>query len=120
MRVGGSAGKGGPRDDGVIGLEPVPRNMAPTKSRSAATVHLGDRAAVPQNGAGSTGSRKRPKEHRMTAMEYFAGLDVAVKTTAVCVVDSTGSVVLETTVATEPEAIGCALEGYADRLRRVG
>src|ERR1700730_4080617 len=72
MRVGGSAGKGGPRDDGVIGLEPVPRNMAPTKSRSAATVHLGDRAAVPQNGAGSTGSRKRPKENRMTAMEYFA------------------------------------------------
>ena len=39
---------------------------------------------------------------------------------SICVVDSTGSVVLETTVATEPEAIGCALEGYADRLRRVG
>jgi transposase len=53
-------------------------------------------------------------------MEYFAGFDVGVKTTAICVVDATGSVVLETTVATEPEAIRCALEGYADRLRRVG
>ena len=53
-------------------------------------------------------------------MEYFAGLDVGVKTTAICAVDSTGSAVLETSVATEPEAIRCALEGYADRLRRVG
>jgi len=38
-------------------------------------------------------------------MAYFAGLDVGVKTTAICVVDATGSAVLETTVATEPEAI---------------
>jgi transposase len=53
-------------------------------------------------------------------MEYFAGLDVGVKATAICVVDATGSVVLETSVATEPDAIRCALEGYADSLRRVG
>ena len=53
-------------------------------------------------------------------MQYFAGLDVGVKTRSICVVDSIGSSVLETTVATEPEAICCALEGYADRLRRVG
>jgi transposase len=90
------------------------------KLRSRAAVQLGKRAAVPQNGAGSTGSRKRPKQHRRTAMEYFAGLDVGVKTTAICVVDATRSVVLETSVATEPQAIRCAVEGYTDRLRRVG
>jgi transposase len=44
-------------------------------------------------------------------MEYFAGLDVGVKTTAICVVDATGSVVLETSVATEPQAIRYAVEG---------
>jgi hypothetical protein len=49
-----------------------------------------------------------------------AGLDAGVKATSICGVDSTGSAVLETSVATEPEAIRCALEGYADRLRRVG
>ena len=53
-------------------------------------------------------------------MEYFAGLDVGVKTTAICIVDATGSVMLETVVATEPEAIRCALAGYADRLLRIG
>ncbi|HLN26087.1 MAG TPA: IS110 family transposase, partial [Patescibacteria group bacterium] len=53
-------------------------------------------------------------------MEYFAGLDLGVKSTAICVVDGSGTVVFETSVATEPEAIRSALEGYADRLRRVG
>jgi transposase len=47
-------------------------------------------------------------------------LDVGDKTTAICLVEATGSVVLETGVATEPEANRCALEGYADCRRRVG
>jgi transposase len=53
-------------------------------------------------------------------MEYFAGLDVSMKETSICVVDGAGSIVAETAVATEPEAIRCALAGYADRLARVG
>ncbi len=37
-----------------------------------------------------------------------------------CVVDGEGQTVREQKVCTEPEAIRCALEGFADRLDRVG
>ena len=53
-------------------------------------------------------------------MEYFAGLDVGVKETAICVVNSAGAVVLEASAETTADAIYQALEGYARRLRRVG
>ena len=53
-------------------------------------------------------------------MEYFAGLDVGVKETAICVVNSAGAVVLEASAETAADAIHQALEGYAGRLRRVG
>ena len=53
-------------------------------------------------------------------MEYFAGLDVGVKETAICVVNSAGAVVLEASAETTADAIHQALEGYAGRLRRVG
>jgi len=53
-------------------------------------------------------------------MEYFAGLDVGVKETAICVVNSAGAVVLEASAETTADAIHQALEGYARRLRRVG
>ena len=108
------------KSDGVIGLELSSEIPLPSKRRAPAPMAVSRRAAVPQDGAGSAGSRKRPKQHRRTAMEYFAGLDVGVKTTAICVVEATGSVVLEKSVATEPEAIRSALQGYADRLVRVG
>jgi transposase len=42
-------------------------------------------------------------------MEYFAGLDVSMKETHVCVVDREGDVVLETMATTLPEAIAAAL-----------
>jgi transposase len=43
----------------------------------------------------------------------YAGLDISVKTTAVCVVDGSGQVLLETVVESSPDAI-------ADRLRELG
>jgi transposase len=42
-------------------------------------------------------------------MEYFAGLDVSMKETHVCVVDGEGEVVLETMATTLPDAIAEAL-----------
>ena len=53
-------------------------------------------------------------------MEYFAGLDVAMEDTSICVVDQEGRVVLETSVATDPEAIFAALKTYVPSLRCVG
>jgi len=37
-------------------------------------------------------------------MKHFAGLDVAMEETAVCVVDLAGRIVHESTVATDPSA----------------
>jgi len=53
-------------------------------------------------------------------MEYFAGLDVSIDETAICVVGDDGKVVLETEVPTDPELIAKALKRFAGLLRRVG
>jgi len=45
---------------------------------------------------------KHQKEKR--GMDYFAGLDVSVKDTSVCIVDGTGKIVREVKVASEPQA----------------
>ena len=46
-------------------------------------------------------------------MDYFAGLDVSVKETSVCIVDEVGKIVREVKVASEPEALLAVLtESY--------
>ncbi|MDE2464242.1 MAG: transposase [Alphaproteobacteria bacterium] len=54
------------------------------------------------------------------AMNLYVGLDVGLNETSVCVIEQDGQSVRETKVATEPEAIPCTIEGFADRLWRVG
>src|SRR4051794_40015610 len=55
---------------------------------------------------GLTGSeRVGPKHHRGTAMEHYAGIDVSLERSSVCVVDAAGRIVRETKVASEPEAL---------------
>ena len=46
---------------------------------------------------------KHQKEKR--SMDHFAGLDVSVKETSVCIVDGTGKIVREVKVASEPDAL---------------
>jgi transposase len=53
-------------------------------------------------------------------MEYFAGLDVAMEETAICVIDREGQVFLETKVTTDPDALFGALKPYVSKLRRLG
>jgi len=53
-------------------------------------------------------------------MEHFAGLDVSVKETSVCVVDDTGRIVRELKVASEPEALLAVLANPIYRFRRIG
>ena len=43
-------------------------------------------------------------------MDHFAGLDVSVKETSVCVVDDAGKIVREVKVASEPEALLAVLK----------
>jgi len=53
-------------------------------------------------------------------MDYFAGLDVSVKETSVCIVDDTGRIVQEARVASEPEALLQVLTNTIYRFKRVG
>src|SRR5438445_7713014 len=53
-------------------------------------------------------------------MAYFAGLDVSVKETSVCIVDDAGKIVGEVRVASEPEALLPVLTNTLYRLKRVG
>jgi transposase len=53
-------------------------------------------------------------------MEHFAGLDVSVNETSVCIVDDTGKIVREVKVASEPEALLAALKNNAYHFRRIG
>ena len=46
-------------------------------------------------------------------MDHFAGLDVSVKETSVCIVDDTGKIVREVKVASEPEALLAVLKNPA-------
>ena len=53
-------------------------------------------------------------------MEHFAGLDVSVKETSVCIVDDTGRIVREVKVASEPEALLAVLKNPAYHFKRIG
>jgi transposase len=53
-------------------------------------------------------------------MDCFAGLDVSVKETSVCIVDDTGKIVREARVASEPEALLQVLTNTLYRFKRVG
>jgi len=53
-------------------------------------------------------------------MEHFAGLDVSVNETSVCIVDETGRIVREAKVASEPEALLQVLKSGGYRFKRIG
>jgi transposase len=53
-------------------------------------------------------------------MDYFAGLDVSVKETSVCIVDDMGRIVREVKVASEPDALLSVLTNPAYRFKRIG
>src|SRR5258708_1733022 len=57
---------------------------------------------------------------RRRSMDHFAGLDVSVKETSICIVDETGRIVREVKVASEPEALLAALKNPAYRFKRIG
>ena len=53
-------------------------------------------------------------------MDHFAGLDVSVKDTSVCIVDETGRNVREVKVASEPDALLAVLTNPAYHFKRIG
>jgi hypothetical protein len=71
---------------------------------------------------GETRSRFRGLKHQKEkrSMDHFAGLDVSVKETSVCIVDDTGKIVREVKVASEPNALLAVLKNPAYHFKRIG
>src|SRR3954469_8871186 len=55
-----------------------------------------------------------------TAVEHYAGIDVSLERSSVCVVDGTGRIVREAKVASEPEALVRFFRELGLPLARVG
>lgn len=53
-------------------------------------------------------------------MKYFAGLDVSLEETAICIVEAGGRIVRETRVVSEPEALVSFFSTLALAMERVG
>jgi transposase len=53
-------------------------------------------------------------------MEYYAGIDVSLESTSVCIVDQTGAIVREAKVASEPDALIGWFGGVGLPLTRIG
>jgi transposase len=54
------------------------------------------------------------------SMEHFAGLDVSVNETSLCIVDDAGRIVREVVVASEPDALLAVLTSGVYRFKRIG
>src|SRR5262245_8986794 len=68
------------------------------------------------NGVG----RVRSKHHRGTTMEHYAGIDVSLECSSVCVVDASGKIIREGKVASEPEALVAWFGSLGFSLMRIG
>ena len=53
-------------------------------------------------------------------MEQYAGLDVSLESTSVCIVDASGRVVRETKVASEPEVLVSLFQAHGVAMARIG
>jgi transposase len=62
----------------------------------------------------------RHKHREGAAVTYFAGLDVSLEETAICVVDETGRIVRDARAASEPQELIAALRQVSLPLERIG
>jgi transposase len=53
-------------------------------------------------------------------MEHYVGLDVSLKLTSICVVNQAGSVVRESVIDSDPEAIAAFVRSNAPNVVRIG
>ncbi|MER9958801.1 transposase [Mesorhizobium australicum] len=53
-------------------------------------------------------------------MKHYAGLDISVKETAVCIVDETGKICREIKVVSHPDDLTAVLKDPALRIERIG
>jgi transposase len=100
----------------VIGEDETSDRLIAARNRSALGI-----AGSAVLATGASAAHNPPVQQRgRRLMKFFCGLDVAMDETAICVVDDKGTVHLQTTALSEPEAIWTALQPYLPRLRQVG
>jgi transposase len=78
--------------------------------------------AVPQSDGVIHRRRARAcsKHHRGTTKEQYAGIDVLLESSSVCVVDATARVIREAKIASEPEALVGWFHQLCVELARIG
>ncbi len=83
---------------------------------------LADEVAVPQSdGVFNRGQAvPAPSIIKGTTMEYYAGIDVSLESSSLCVVDATGRIVREAKVASEPAALMAWFNSLDLALSRIG
>jgi transposase len=79
-------------------------------ARSLAACDFGvcGKVVVPQTDGVNDSESGNPacsKHHRGTTMNYYAGIDVSLEQSSVCVVDASGKIIREAKVASEPQAL---------------
>ena len=72
---------------------------------------------VSMNGVGTEAA---PSIIEGTTMEHYAGIDVSLESSCVCVVDRTGRVIREAKVASEPDALIGWFRSLGVELARIG
>src|ERR1700680_615543 len=96
------------RVDGVTGGRgPASRSLATALwvARFARGL-LERRAVVPQNDGVTNRSWARPAPHHgETTVNHYAGIDVSLEWSSVCVVGGNGKIVRESKIATDPQAL---------------
>ena len=61
-----------------------------------------------------------PEHDRRTVMAYFAGIDVSLEESSICVVDSDGKIIREVKVASDPDALVAFFGKGGFALSRIG
>src|SRR5579859_1193308 len=82
---------------------------------------VGRQAVVPHiDGVTESGPKPRSKHRGETTMDHYAGIDVSLECSSVCVVDASGKIVREAKVASEPEALISWFRSLGSELARIG
>src|SRR6266702_936872 len=92
------------------------------QARAASLRRWGNgRAVVPQtDGVDGVGHGACSKHHRGTTMDHYAGIDVSLEYSSVCVVDGSGTIVREGKVVSEPEGLIAWFGSLGLQLVRIG